>query len=59
MNPMREDYEEQLQKMFPDGFMILYTCANDTIRYNFYNPGDFQELDLIREHLLKIKSILN
>lgn len=56
---MREDYEEQLQKMFPDGFMILYTCANDTIRYNFYNPGDFQELDLIREHLLKIKSILN
>lgn len=49
---MREDYQEQLDKMFPDGYVIVYTNPNSAIRINIYNPhGDktmFEYYDLVK-----------
>lgn len=35
---MREDYIEQLDKMFPDGWAIVYTCQDNQVRFSHYNP---------------------
>lgn len=38
---MREDYQEALDKMFPDGYAIGYTMPNGDIRFAMFNPhGD-------------------
>ena len=44
---MREDYLEKLDKMFPDGYIILYTNPNKTLRMALHNPYRF---DLIEEY---------
>ena len=35
---MREDYLEALDKMFPDGYLIVYTCEDSQLRMSLYNP---------------------
>jgi hypothetical protein len=35
---MREDFQEQLEKMFPKGYVIVYTQINDTMRCHYFNP---------------------
>lgn len=35
---MREDYMENLDKMFPAGYLIIYTVGNE-LRLNLYNPN--------------------
>jgi hypothetical protein len=35
---MREDHLEALDKMFPDGYLIVYTQPNSNIRMSYYNP---------------------
>ena len=49
---MREDYLEQLDKMFPSGYVIVYTCPNDTIRLGLYNPDGLQEIDEAHKHIM-------
>lgn len=49
---MREDYIEQLDKMFPDGYVIAYTNPDKNIRLALYNPHKF---DLIEEIHQKLK----
>ena len=34
---MREDYQEVLDKMFPKGYVIVYTTSTQA-RVNMYNP---------------------
>jgi len=41
---MREDYLEQLDKMFPRGYAIVYTCENNTVRFSHYNPGNVKTI---------------
>lgn len=48
---MREDYIEQLDKMFPDGYVIVYTCPNNTIRLSLYNPHQYEDIDEIHQTL--------
>lgn len=32
---------EQLDKMYPDGYLIVYTCPDGQLRLSLYNPhGD-------------------
>jgi len=50
---VREDYLEQLDKLFPDGYVIAYTCPNGTIRLGRYNPKTIEELDKLQEHILE------
>lgn len=35
---MREDHLEVLDKMFPDGYLIVYTCPDNQIRMSLFNP---------------------
>ena len=35
---MREDYMEQLDKMFPDGYAIAYSCKDGQMRFAHYDP---------------------
>ena len=48
---MREDYLEQLEKMFPAGYVICYTNPNDTIRLGLFNPESLKELEDLAEHI--------
>ena len=50
---MREDYQEQLDKMFPRGYVIVYTFPNsDDIRMAHYNPKFYEEIERYRELVL-------
>lgn len=42
---MREDYIEKLDKMFPDGYVILYTCPDSQIRLSLFNPHKCPNID--------------
>lgn len=35
---MREDYIERLDSMFPNGYLIVYTCDDSQIRMGLFNP---------------------
>ena len=35
---MREDFQESLDKMFPDGYGIAYSCPDGNIRWAHFNP---------------------
>ena len=37
---MREDYSEALDKMFPDGYAIAYSCPDKTMRFSHYAPTE-------------------
>lgn len=37
---MREDYEEELRKMFPNGYIITYIQPNTDPAYHWWNPKD-------------------
>lgn len=52
---MREDHLEALDKMFPNGYMIVYSQENMNVRMSYYNPHRAELLydayDLIKEEL--------
>ena len=50
---MREDFLEQLDKMFPDGYVLLYTNPNNTLRLGLYNPNEIEEIYEAHEHMMK------
>lgn len=35
---MREDVMEKLDALFPDGYLIVYTCKDSQLRLSLYNP---------------------
>jgi len=41
---MREDHIEQLDKMFPNGYVMIYTNPNLTFRVSVFNPLKFKIL---------------
>jgi len=51
---MREDYMEKLDKMFPNGYVISYTCPNETVRLSLYNPHGYELLEKIRQALIDL-----
>ena len=50
---MREDFQEQLDKMFPEGYVIVYTFNedDDILRVSHYNPHGYKGINQIR-HLI-------
>lgn len=50
---MREDYQEALEKMFPDGFVIYYTCPNETVRIAFFNPLGLSQIIEVYDCLIE------
>lgn len=51
---MREDYMEKLDEMFPDGYIVLYTCPNSTFRMSLYNPYKHEIIEKYHE-LIKLE----
>ena len=49
---VREDYLEQMEKMFPNGYLILYTNPNDTLRIGLFNPEELDEIHEAHQHML-------
>ncbi len=50
---MREDYQENLDKMFPKGYVIIYTFENsDDMRCHYYNPKRFEAIEMYRDTIL-------
>lgn len=51
---MREDHMEALEKMYPDGYVLIYTCPDTQIRLSYFNPNYYTQLfdyfDLIKEN---------
>ena len=41
---MREDFQEKLDQMFPDGWGIAYTCPDGTIRWAHYDPNKCEQI---------------
>lgn len=42
---MREIDQDTIDAMFPDGYMIFYTCPDGQIRFNIYNPRGIPTLN--------------
>lgn len=53
---MREDYIEHLDKMFPEGYIIIYTNPDNQLRMSLYNP---QQYAIIEEYHQILKDIQN
>jgi hypothetical protein len=49
---MREDHLESLEKMFPRGYVMIYTCPDGSMRVSMFNP---QGYDILFEQYTKIK----
>lgn len=41
---MREDQSEKLDKIFPDGYVVVYTCPDKQIRCAIFNPHNDESL---------------
>lgn len=50
---MREDYQEALDRMFPDGYVIYYTCPNETVRIAKYNPLKLSQIQDVEDCLVE------
>ena len=50
-NKMREDFQEKLDKMFPEGYVIVYTFKkeDDILRVSHYNPHGYKGINQIRQ----------
>jgi hypothetical protein len=46
---MREDFEENISRMFPRGYVVVYILSNGDIRCNAFNPEGFAQINKIRE----------
>jgi hypothetical protein len=48
---MQENHLEALEKMFPDGFLIMYTCPDRQIRFSMWNPHKDETIHLWMQQL--------
>lgn len=49
MESMREDYLESLDKMFPQGYAIAYTCPDGQMRFSHFNPNEVDQIQRFYE----------
>jgi hypothetical protein len=56
-NDMQENHIEALDRMFPNGYMIVYSQPNNNVRMSYYNPHKAQLIydvyDLIKNEISK------
>jgi len=48
---MREDHLESLDKMFPDGYVIVYSCPDSQLRLSLFNPHQCPNINEYHEVL--------
>jgi hypothetical protein len=56
---VREDYLEQLDKMFPEGYVIAYTNPDGNMRMSLFNPFKYKLIEDIRLVLSGFKDTQN
>jgi hypothetical protein len=49
---MREDYQEKLEKMFPNGYVIIYTQSNGSKRLGMFNPNKDREIHFYNKEII-------
>jgi hypothetical protein len=49
---MREDLMIKLEKMFPKGYVIVYTNKNNSLRVNMFNPELDESINEYRKILM-------
>lgn len=42
---MREIDQDKMDAIFPNGYMIFYTCPDGQVRFNIYNPNRIEVLN--------------
>lgn len=50
---MQENHLEQLDKMFPEGYIIVYTCKDSQVRMSLYNPNQYELIEKYHQLLKK------
>lgn len=51
---MREDFQEQLDKIFPRGYVIVYTfTTSEAVRCAHYNPYGYAEIEQYRNLIVE------
>lgn len=50
---MREDYQETLERMFKDGFLLLYVLDED-IRLSMFNPKQTETFPMYLDHCYEL-----
>ena len=45
---------EALDRMFPDGYVCVYTCPDHQIRMSLYNPHKLEQLEKVRQEMMLI-----
>ena len=50
---MREDYIEAMDRMFPEGWICLYTCPDGQVRFSLYNPQQLAMFEAWRKAIEK------
>jgi hypothetical protein len=46
---MREDFEEQISKMFPKGYLLVYVVPNGDVRCNMFNPEGYAGIHKLKQ----------
>lgn len=52
---VREDLMEKLDAMFPDGYLIVYTCPDSQLRLSLYNPHKDETIEQYHQTLKEAK----
>ena len=51
---MREDHSEFLDQMFPDGYVIIYTNPDLSMRVARFNPHKDESLDMYYKEIMEL-----
>ena len=51
---MREDHMETLDKMFPKGWICVYTCTDGQVRMSLFNPDQLELLEEFHQALVDL-----
>jgi hypothetical protein len=52
---VREDFMEKLDALFPDGYVIVYTCPDSQLRMSLYNPHKDETIERYHQLLKENK----
>ena len=52
---MREDVQEALEKLLPDGYLTLYACGKD-LRMSRFNPHAYTMLPQYMDEMLRFRN---
>ena len=52
---MKESDLEKMDNMFPNGYVVIYTCPDNQIRLSLYNPHKDVNIDRFHKILAELE----